>query len=266
MAQLTNTIDFKKYKRFFSFGCSFTNHIWPTWADLIANEIPESYNYGQCGSGNQYIFHSLIEANQRHKFNSTDLVIIMWTSSTREDRYVENRWIGDGNIFHQSLYGSEFVDKFACERGYLIRDFSFIAATKILLDSIGCNYDFLSMIPVGMKNEWLNGNKVIDSSDVIEFYDSSISSIKPSVFEIVYDSDWYKYPDSMVAVHYKNENVRLDAHPTPIQHYNYLTKIYSEIHFSTKTIELATEHTKILLSKTITLDNYSFKRNSIHRL
>ena len=62
----------ENYKRFFAFGCSLTRYHWPTWADIIAREIPESYNYGQSGAGNLFISNQVVEANVRHKFNDTD--------------------------------------------------------------------------------------------------------------------------------------------------------------------------------------------------
>ena len=49
-------IDFNKYKRVFAFGCSFTNYIYPTWADLIMHEMPsaECYNFGKAGGGQNH--------------------------------------------------------------------------------------------------------------------------------------------------------------------------------------------------------------------
>ena len=94
---MLRTIDFKKYKRFFAFGCSFTSYMWPTWADLISMEIPNSYNYGKPGGGNVFIFQQFVEANVRYKFNQDDLVILCWTNVAREDRYV-HKWLSPGNM------------------------------------------------------------------------------------------------------------------------------------------------------------------------
>ena len=97
-------IDFKKYKRFFAFGCSMTSYGWPTWADIIAQEIPEYYNYAQSGGGNLFISCQVTEASLRHKFTDTDLVMVMWSSVAREDRHVNGNWLTPGNIYTQNYY------------------------------------------------------------------------------------------------------------------------------------------------------------------
>ena len=38
-------LDKKKYKRFFAFGCSYTEYFWPTWPDIIGQEIPYYENW-----------------------------------------------------------------------------------------------------------------------------------------------------------------------------------------------------------------------------
>ena len=70
--------------RLFTFGCSFTKYIWPTWADILGREYKEFYNYGMSGGGNLFIFDSLIEAIAKHNINKDDTVIIIWTNVTRD--------------------------------------------------------------------------------------------------------------------------------------------------------------------------------------
>ena len=109
--QIQNLIT-QKYKRFFAFGCSFTHYPWPTWADIIGQNIPHYENWGMGGAGNQFIFNSIIECNRRNKFNEDDLVIVMWTSCSREDRYVDNGWLVAATENRETLYGKEWVKKF----------------------------------------------------------------------------------------------------------------------------------------------------------
>jgi hypothetical protein len=70
----------------FTFGCSFTEYIWPTWADILGREFEYYENWGKAGGGNQYIFNSLIECHLRNQLTKDDTVIIRWTSPDREDR------------------------------------------------------------------------------------------------------------------------------------------------------------------------------------
>ena len=103
-----HTIDFSKYERIFTFGCSFTNYYWATWADLIASEIPhvEHINYGRCGAGQQFIQAMISQALIKHKPTHKDLLCVMYTTHYREDRHMgtnehtrEPEWLTPGNIY-----------------------------------------------------------------------------------------------------------------------------------------------------------------------
>lgn len=96
-------LEFSKYKRFFAFGCSFTKYCWPTWADIVSKEMPDAeyVNCGLHGSGNQLISYRIAEANTRYKFTDTDLVMVLWSTYFREDRWVNGKWLAHGNIYNQ---------------------------------------------------------------------------------------------------------------------------------------------------------------------
>ena len=73
--------------RLFTFGCSYTEYIWPTWSDVLAHDLDcdEAHNYGKAGMGNQGIACRLIEANRKHSFQPEDIICIVWSSWTRVD-------------------------------------------------------------------------------------------------------------------------------------------------------------------------------------
>lgn len=264
MSQLTNTIDFKKYKRFFSFGCSFTEYFWPTWADIISWEIPENYNYGKCGGGNGFIFHSIIEANQRFKFCPTDLVIVFWTNIAREDRYINKRWMVVGNIYTQNFYSPEVVKQIADDRGYLIRDLGYITATKYILDNCGCDYDYLTMVPINQPDSYSNSK--INDTDVTDLYSSITQTLKPSIFEKVFNFKWHSLP-KLKSKFWENFDVSNDYHPTPEQYYTYLTTVYPQIKFSDSTIDNLKKESGILESLPhVSQQNYKFNRSIGPRL
>ena len=99
--------------RLFAFGCSFTNYKYWTWANILGSQYDEFENWGQAGAGNTFIFHSIMEADQRHRFGPGDTVIVCWTDIMREDRFIENRgWITVGNVaWAKNVYTKEFVDE-----------------------------------------------------------------------------------------------------------------------------------------------------------
>jgi hypothetical protein len=242
---LTN-IDFTKYKRFFAFGCSFTSYIWSTWADCITKEIPDSYNFGMMGAGNQLIFNKVIQANARYKFDTDDLVMVMWTNCAREDRYVGSGWLCPGNIYTQSTYDENFVKKFSCPRGYLIRDLANINATEIILSNIGCDYDFLSMVPIDQINQYDDSYNEESIQDIISLYKETINKIKPSVYESVCNYDWHK--GDRIVIQQDNGNPWDDPHPSPRLHLKYLKFVYPGIKFSANTEQFVEEETIKLIN------------------
>ena len=195
--------------RLFAFGCSFTNYRWSTWADCLAPEFDEFYNWGQSGAGNPYIFNSVMEADQRNHFGAGDTVVVCWSSFLRDDRYIDRRWHTLGNMIACPIYNTEYLKTHVDDRGYVIRDFALIKGVKALLENrSGITWRFLSMInlPAGPKCETEPG----EPRDVMEVYSDVLESILPSYQEVLYSKGW-KTGD--------------DQHPTPSEHLAYLDAV-----------------------------------------
>ena len=242
-------------KRLFTFGCSFTQYYWPTWADILGREFDYFENWGQCGGGNQFIFNSLIECNTRHKFTSSDTVIVMVTSVAREDRYINDNWVTPGNLLTQSFYTDGYVKKIFCDRGFLIRDIATISAIFNLLKSCGVNYEVLSMMPLIQIDQYnKNNNNGPIIADILTLYNDTLQNIKPSVYETIFNGNWgsksseFLSPNVIERVYkntYANEYyqwlhgnrnlARPDSHPTPQEHLDYIEKILPYYAISTKT-------------------------------
>lgn len=202
-------------KRFFAFGCSFTNYAWPTWADILGRQYTEYYNYGQYGAGNMFIFNALMEADQHHKFTKDDLIIVQWSCSSREDRYKDGKWQTPGGV--ANFYKPKDFLKYFDFRGFVIRDLALIKASKKFLDSLGCEYYFTSMVPIvtnNMYKDQLDG----DTEDVRELYADVLSAIKPS-YENVLGTHGQRRPTDLYG-----KTVE-DSHPLPTEHYKYLKTV-----------------------------------------
>ena len=78
-------------ERLFVFGCSCTNHYWPSWADIYNDIVKpnEYYNYAIPSIGNVGILHEILSADLQFNFTPKDEVCVCWTSWTREDRYFD---------------------------------------------------------------------------------------------------------------------------------------------------------------------------------
>jgi hypothetical protein len=159
----------------------------------------------------------------------------MWTSVSREDRYVQAKggWIGQGTVYHHYIYDEKFTREFACERGYLIRDLATISATKDLLDHWGVKYRFLAMLPIVNTSE-LAESKASDNQDVAKLYQPVLDSIAPSVWEVIFKKEnWNNKPSDFGPKW--GQGVR-DPHPDPIEALEYVEQVCPEfsIHETTR--------------------------------
>ena len=241
--------NFKKYKRVFAFGCSFTNYYWPTWADIMAQEMPnaEYYNLGRSGAGNLFITSRISEAHTKMKFTDTDLIMVMWAPLCREDRYFHNNWFCPGNVYTQNQYPNEFVEKFCEPVGYLIKDLSLIQLTTSFLNSLPA--DKLLLIGQPHDSQQDKGHNQENSDTlavrVLKTYDELIKSTPPSMFDLEMNRFWehgHEYQDN-------NHGSYQDYHPNPNRYYNYLKKL--GINLTDKSKLYAEESTKkLMLTKT----------------
>jgi hypothetical protein len=209
-------IDFKKYKRFFTFGCSFTEFRWPTWADIISKEMPDAefYNFGRSGAGNLLIHLRLMEADARFKFCETDLVMVMFTSYTREDRWVElhNGWYTPGNIYCGSNYPEAWKKEFTDERGFMIRDAAIIHSTvNFLENSPATTHAFLSNYFLTEKD--FRTRTTTETKDIIDVYEDTLSKLPMPLHNYETNRDWSR--DYFVK----------DGHPSPVRYYEYLLRM-----------------------------------------
>jgi hypothetical protein len=192
----------KMNKRLFAFGCSFTRYRWPTWADILGLSYSQCQNWGAIGGGNHFIFCSLIEAIQREKINSNDTVAIMWTSVGREDRFINNEWQLYGSIYN-SPYPEEYIKNFTDPTGFFLTSVTLIDAAKKILDSIGCEYHFFSMVPFEkVDDSFLNllfTLKKDTETEIKTLYKDTLACIKPSVFDLVFNGDWASRKHMVVA-------------------------------------------------------------------
>jgi hypothetical protein len=206
--------------RLFTFGCSFTNYRWSTWADILGYEYKEFYNWGQSAAGNHYIFNSIIEADQRNQFGPDDTVIVCWTNAMREDRYVKNRWITTGNIMTSPMYTKEFITDAVCERGNLIRDLAFIKSIRdILLARPGITWKFMSMCPILQVDPWDPARH--QHSDVVDVYQDVVESILPSFTDVLGQNYWKINKQKR----FQKSTGIIDYHPTPEEHLTYLDAV-----------------------------------------
>lgn len=239
-------IDFSKYKRLFVFGCSFTMHLYPTWAHVLSKCMPgaEFINLGQTGGGNLYISNRMTQANRTYNFCETDLVVTMWSTYCREDRFVNGRWITPGNIYFQNFYDENFMKKFCDPVGYLVKDLSIIDLATAYMSTMPCTY--IDMLSVPLDHQITEPDDTL-YKDVLYTYKELLAHFdKPTMLDFL-GGHWI---GGLTYIHsYGGETTpRLDYHPNTLLYCNYLRAI--GIPLTPEAIEYAeTSYAKALLVK-----------------
>lgn len=217
-------IDFTKYNRLFTFGCSFTEYFYPTWANILSKSLPnaEFYNLGFSGTSNPFIANRMVEANKKFKFCDTDLIVTMWTTTARETHYVRGKWTNPGNIFSQDIYSKEFVEKFADPDGYLMRDLATIELATSYMNNLPCKYIGLLSAPFDFSYLGNYNDKTHPLADeIVNTYSDLIDTFPESMFELEMNCDW----ECGSTYECESGEIRNDYHPNPIRYCNYLIKL-----------------------------------------
>jgi len=186
-------------ERLFTFGCSFTQYRWPTWADILSQEYSYFQNWGKVGGGNHYIFYSLIECITRNNISVDDTIAIMWTSIGREDKYLNGKWFTPGSIYN-SEYPTEYVKKFTDPDGFLITNIAIIEATKRILDDIGCEYYMFQTVPLSVVDDSYK-HKIFNLSKeykIVSLYKKTLDVIYDNIYHVIYNNDWNSRDDVII--------------------------------------------------------------------
>ena len=200
--------------RLFTIGCSFTKYHWNTWADYCGSKYKEHINLARTGAGNQFIAKTITEAFIDYDITPNDRIVIQWSSCQREDRYLSevdhngryNYWRVVGNIFKQSYYDDDWVEKYTTLEHFVKRDFMLIHNTYYMLKYHNIPFVMTSMVdlypPYHEKEIMQLSMKYVDI----------LQEIKPSMKKVIFNNVW---PD---------KKTREDQHPTPEEHIMYSEK------------------------------------------
>jgi hypothetical protein len=161
-------------KRLYTFGCSYTNYKWPTWADFIATQFDYFENWGKSGAGNYYITSKILECNQINKFTKNDTILIMITSFTRFDMISRDSvFHTHGNLYVQNYYEEKFIENFWSEEFGFHMTWFCLNTIINLLKNIGCQYKIMNAFDMSKKEldyfvfEGLNKPRVKNCAEYI---------------------------------------------------------------------------------------------------
>jgi len=218
-------------KRLFTFGCSLTYYTWPTWADLISPSYDDYYNFGVMGMGNQFIHHTVYEANSIFDFNENDTVLVMFTHPFRNDSFILDkqdsklRWQSRGFIFqpnNDDVYTSAWRDNFWSPEQSYMNMWLAMKSIKTLLDSKSVTYKLLP----GISHMNAEGTAPLDVSNYkfVEPYYTQILDML-DVTTPLYNWSYNNYSREEF---YSFDGV-IDDHPTVKMHGEYVLECLPEL-------------------------------------
>lgn len=203
------------YNRLFTFGCSYTQFMWPTWANIIAHDLQiPFYNWGLSGTGNVAIASRMLECDLKHKFTSNDLIIVNWSSWHRIDLVNPNspkKWLAGGNVFNNPMFPPKFIKKYWNQNNDIVKN-----STAIILSNKSFDITYQS--------------HMIDYEGNSEYRETS------------YDFTHYQYllanlPNKNIFNTINNSrfsNTVEDHHPDILNHLDHVYTIYKDLNLTIK--------------------------------
>lgn len=152
-------------KRLIVTGCSFTRYLEPTWPLFLSPHFDMTYNFAIPGAGNEYIFHSLINADEILDLNENDTVAIIWSGVTRVDHTDDDMygWVCKGDISHRPANQLSFFNQYFPERLLEFKSINYILHAYRYLKLKKINFVFSSLYSLKEYNLFKNiENKIQD--------------------------------------------------------------------------------------------------------
>jgi hypothetical protein len=208
--------------RIFTFGCSFTEYDWPTWADMLLFDN-EGLNMGNSGSGNVAMLYRLMECDRKYNINEDDTVIVMFTTPLRWDVICRTppRFERFGQVIGGPL--DQYKDKLYTHESLAYQSYYSIIAIKNYLESRKIKYLFATM--TNILSEVGNYFEDVDVSDEIrvlmKYVEDTVKFELPSFHSFLLSKGRVTENTWEITKKYKNY---WDYHPRPTQHYEYVVE------------------------------------------
>jgi hypothetical protein len=205
--------------RIFTFGCSFTEYVWPTWADMILYGN-EGHNVGIRGSGNESILYRLLETDRKYKLNQNDTIIILFTTPIRWDLIISNNseWGEFGQVTSSSL--SKYENELYTIDGLIFKSMYSITLIKDFLDKKNVKYLFGSV-----NNLYENYGNYFENFKLSNELNSLVKITQSNVNLHLQDFHSYLYRGNFWVTTKKWDKGADDYHPRPISHYKWIRDV-----------------------------------------
>lgn len=164
------------------------------------------YNHGIPGIGNVGIIHKMLECDLKYSFTDEDLILVVWSSWNREDRYKDGRWLAGGNILNSMYYDKSFIEKYWSIENNIVKN-----STAIINANRCFNINFQGHIAPIMSGKYDlltdNEQKLFDlykpSLPLDNIFSTTIKSFNTTFAKVMRDN----HPDVLEHLEYLNNNV-----------------------------------------------------------
>ena len=183
---------------------------------MYAGGIATEYqNWALPGGGNDFIFHSLTECMATSTITKDDIVCIMWSQPHRISDYTDHGgWDLPGSVFQ--FQPKDRVMNYWDEDHSALQNLSYMHGAKTMLEGIGCEYKFFSMVKVRLKPNYCHAFNNVQKSISINM------------------DEFLGYTSEDMANHNWRETIPGDYHPS--------TKEHAQL---TKSLEYKLDHGRI---------------------
>lgn len=258
-------------KRLYTFGCSFTNYNWPTWADLYGLEFDYFFNWAYPGLGNKAIAERIAECHARNIFTEEDTVIVQWSSPYRHDWMRTDyqtdtdltAWKTHGSIFskeNEKTFDHKWLSQFWDEKAYFLHTLNHIILAQELLNSTGVTWMMTSMNDIkkvgndlsprtmggdyqpeelNLKNFWdVDPTMMFYKEAIWDRYDNKwVDPIMGVIGETPEFSWWFETDKKNKNIFKTNKGKWEESHPTVGQHGIWLLKLKDRLDLEVKLID-----------------------------
>ncbi len=217
--------------RLITIGCSLTEYVYPTWADMVGTHFDEYYNLGNAGSGHAFMHVIFNEADTILNLGEGDTVMLMSTSFTRYDVWLPHDgklgnwgWQGNGNVWQEGKFPKDFFKHLYSNAYCLMQSYASLKSIKEICEAKGIKFYLLKGFDT---NKFYQDNEGPHSKDIYEdvqldFYIDALDNLfeieKKSLYTYLEEQPFfpgYSYEDTDV----------VDAHPTITMHNQYLKSV-----------------------------------------
>jgi len=233
--------------RLITIGCSLTEYVYPTWADMAGTHFDEYYNLGSAGCGHGYMHVIFNEADTILNLQKGDTVMVMSSSFVRHDVWLPHEgklgnwgWQGNGNVWQEGKFSKDFFAESYSNAHCLMQSYASLKSIKEVCLSKGINFYLLKGFDTNrLKQDYeiVNLEFYIDALENLYtidkkgFYSFLVERFSNQGFEYNKDTGnqitGYKYQDRTFP----------DAHPTITMHNSYLQAVLPEFAISNERME-----------------------------